>query len=324
MFQTTITQPFEFLKTGQQLHRSLPNGESFNMFHHVKSYFAGCSALNIGAVLKTMVRFSTFEKACEMMKDPEYPDMPITGMRLIAAGSITGFMESILIIPFESVKTRMIENAIIISERYQDGVEKSGQGAKSSTSVLQTTEASGKDRPTFHPQTKDVNPRYTKFLYYEKHPSSNIFTTVQEMWQTRGVSAFFQGSVPTIFRQVGNTAVRFTVYTTLKQLISPSKPLNEYYAFLLGFVSSSAVVAVTQPLDVIKTRMQSKYTWSLYKNSLNCAYRSFVEEGMLSLWKGWLPRLFKVGLSGGVSFSMYQYVDNLMLSMEYQRSLGHD
>lgn len=322
VFQTTISHPFEFLKTGQQLHRSLPNVESFNMFHHVKSYFAGCSALNIGILLKTSTRFTTFDKACEMLKNPENPEAPISGLRLIAAGSITGFMESLLIIPFENIKTRMIENAVILSNRFQEEqqTKRLEQQPKSGVQKNATQE-----RPTFHkPSKSNLNPRYEKFLYYEKHPSSNIFSTVKEMMQTRGFASFFQGSMPTIFRQMGNSVVRFTTYTALKQMISPDKPLKEYYAFGIGVFSSCAVVALTQPIDVVKTRMQSKYTWSLYKNSLNCVYRTFIEEGLASLWKGWVPRLFKVGLSGGVSFGMYQYVDNLMLSIEHQRSLSHD
>lgn len=300
------------------------------MFHHVKSYFAGCSALNIGILLKTTTRFATFEKACELMKNPENPEAPIGGMRLLAAGSITGFMESMLIIPFESIKTRMIENAVILSNRYQEDAEIEKQNKaksldKTKSPSLKGTELKQTARPTLHKQVnKNVNPRYEKFLYYEKHPSTNIVTTVREMMQTRGFSSFFQGSMPTIFRQVGNGAIRFTTYTTLKQMISPNKPLKEYYAFGIGLFSSCAVVGMTQPIDVIKTRMQSKYTSSLYKNSLNCAYRTFIEEGITSFWKGWVPRLFKVGLSGGVSFGVYQYVENLMLSMQYQRSLGHD
>lgn len=324
VFQTTLSHPFEFLKTGQQLHRSLPNAEAFNMFHHVKSYFAGCSALNIGILLKTATRFATFDKACQLLKDPENPEAPVSGLRLIAAGSITGFMESMLIIPFENIKTRMIENALILSNGYQEEVETGGKDKPRSKSV-NNMETKEQIRPKLYKQVKkEINPRYEKFLYYEKHPSTNIFTTVREMVQTRGFTTFFQGSMPTIFRQVGNSAVRFTTYTTLKQMISPNKPLSEYYAFGIGVFSSCAVVALTQPIDVVKTRMQSKYTWSLYRNSLNCVYRTFIEEGLTSLWKGWVPRLFKVGLSGGVSFGVYQYVDNLMLSMQYERSLGHD
>ncbi|SCU82926.1 LAFA_0D00826g1_1 [Lachancea sp. 'fantastica'] len=307
VFQTTVSYPFEFLKTGLQLHRSLPGMPPFQMMHQIKTYFAGCAALNVGTLLKTATRFTTFESACELLRDKENTSQPISGPRLLAAGVITGFMESILVIPFENIKTTMIENAL------------RSQPAEIPSKTAKDT------RPTFHAAKQpSLHPRQKWFLHYESHPSTHFFSTIQEIYRTRGIRGFAQGSVCTIIRQTSNSAVRFTTYTALKQLISPTKPLNEYYAFALGVASSCAVVAVTQPIDVVKTRMQSKYAWRHYKNSLNCAYRTFVEEGITKLWKGWAPRLVKVGLSGGVSFGVFQYVENLMNSMDKAASMGHN
>ncbi|SCU95506.1 LADA_0G15984g1_1 [Lachancea dasiensis] len=306
VFQTTVSYPFEFLKTGLQLHRALPGAPPFEMMHQVKTYFAGCAALNVGTLLKTATRFTTFDSACQLLRDPESGSSMLSGPRLLAAGVITGFMESLLVIPFENIKTTMVENAL---RSQNPGLEKS------------TSEA----RPRFHAsKPAKLHSRQKWFLHYESHPSSNFFTTIQEMYRTRGVRGFGQAAVCTIIRQTSNSAVRFTTYTSLKQLISPNKPLNEYYAFALGLVSSCAVVAVTQPIDVIKTRMQSKYSYFNYKNSLNCAYRIFVEEGVPMFWKGWAPRLMKVGLSGGVSFGVFQYVENLMNSVAKPKSMDHD
>lgn len=72
----------------------------------------------------------------------------------------------------------------------------------------------------------------------------------------------------------------------MKLFLSPNSHLDEV-----------AVVALTQPIDMFKTRMQSKHACFTYKNSLNCAYRIFIEEGFSKLWKGWAARLLKVSLS---------------------------
>lgn len=312
VFQTTISYPFEFLKTGLQLHRSLPGTPSFNMMHPIKVYFAGCSALNVGALFKTASRFTTFDQACQLMKDPNLPaNATLSGPRLLMAGTITGFMESLWIIPFENLKVTMIENALIRSEELQNRHVK-----KPLTSTIDPPKP--EIRPTFHKSKLPVSPQESAFLHYEKYPSSHMFGTIKEIYLTRGLRGFFQGAMPTMFRQIGNSAVRFTTYTTLKQFVAPNRALNEYYAFGLGFISSCAVVALTQPIDVVKTRMQSKYTWRTYKNSINCAYRIFVEEGFTKFWKGWTPRLLKVGLSGGISFGIYQYVENLILLMKQE------
>ncbi|QLG74606.1 hypothetical protein HG535_0G04890 [Zygotorulaspora mrakii] len=307
IFQTSATYPFEFLKTGMQLRRALPAAPVFNMMHPIKLYFAGCSALNVGAVVKTSSRFVTFEKACRLMRDPSLPsNAALSGPRLLAAGTITGFMESMWIIPFENIKVTMIENALTVSSRLSGEPEAQKVANKANT------------RATFHNPKPKLSQAELTFMHYEKHPSVHFFPALKEIYSTRGLRGFFQGAMPTIFRQIGNSTVRFTTYTTLKNFISPSKPLNEFYAFGFGFLSSCSVVALTQPIDVVKTRMQSKYAWKSYKNSINCAYRIFVEEGFTHLWKGWVPRLFKVGLSGGISFGVYQYVENLITVMEHK------
>ncbi|EDO15380.1 hypothetical protein Kpol_460p15 [Vanderwaltozyma polyspora DSM 70294] len=279
------------------------------MMHNLTTYFAGCSAVNIGVLLKTATRFTTFEYACNVLRDPNAPESsPISGTRLLLAGAITGFTESLLIIPFENIKTTMIENALLISEREQNKQQQQQQQQKPNEI---------KKRATFHNvETVKMHPREKAFYAYEKNPSTTLITTIREIYTTRGFRGYLKGTVPTIFRQVGNSVVRFTTYTALKQLISPSGKLDQYTAFGLGFVSSCAVVLVTQPIDVIKTRMQSKYAWKYYKNSLNCAYRIFVEEGFPKFWKGWAPRMFKVGLSGGISFGVYQYVETLMNTIQ--------
>ena len=62
----------------------------------------------------------------------------------------------------------------------------------------------------------------------------------------------------------------------------------------------------TQPLDTIKTRMQSIESKKNYKNSFACAASIFKNEGILTFWSGALPRLARLVLSGGIVFTMYE------------------
>ena len=65
---------------------------------------------------------------------------------------------------------------------------------------------------------------------------------------------------------------------------------------------------MTQPLDVIKTRMQSLEARKEYKNSFACAARIFRDEGVLTFWSGAVPRLARLILSGGIVFTMCVYL----------------
>ena len=108
-----------------------------------------------------------------------------------------------------------------------------------------------------------------------------------------------------MMRQGANSAVRFTTYTTLKQLVqsrqSPSAsgaaPLSAGTTFALGAAAGLVTVYTTMPLDVIKTRMQSLGARGEYRSSFHCAYRIFTEEGVRRFWTGTTPRLARLVVS---------------------------
>ncbi|CAI7593485.1 hypothetical protein N7527_004574 [Penicillium freii] len=146
---------------------------------------------------------------------------------------------------------------------------------------------------------KSANPRMRGFL----HGSKLIF-------KERGVRGFFQGFVPTTARQAANSATRFTAYTTLKQFAegytAPGEKLGTAATFGIGGIAGLITVYVTQPLDTVKTRMQSLEASKHYKNSIVCATRIVKDEGVFTLWSGAMPRLARLIMSGGIVFTMYE------------------
>ncbi|KAI9797857.1 MAG: hypothetical protein M1833_005057 [Piccolia ochrophora] len=128
----------------------------------------------------------------------------------------------------------------------------------------------------------------------------------------RGIRGFFQGFVPTTARQAANSGTRFSTYTSLKQLaqgyVAPGEKLGTVSTFGIGGVAGFITVYVTQPLDTIKTRMQSIEARKEYRNSFVCAARIFRDEGVLTFWSGALPRLARLTMSGGITFTMYEKV----------------
>ena len=144
---------------------------------------------------------------------------------------------------------------------------------------------------------KRATPRMRGFL----HGSALIM-------REQGVRGFFKGIVPTTARQAANSAVRFSSYTSLKQLaqsyVAPGEKLGTISTFGIGGMAGIITVYATMPIDTVKTRMQSIESRSQYKNSFNCAARIFREEGVFALWSGAVPRLARLVLSGGIVFTM--------------------
>lgn len=256
---------------------------------HARQFFIGLSPLVTEAIVKTVVRFSAFDWACDVLRDPEQnPGSPLRGARLLTAGAIAGFAESICIVPFENIKTCMIEGYLV------------SLGAKLPRNEMRrSADTPLSRRPTIH--------RVQKEYKITNLPATGI---IKDIYKQRGFRGFWQGTMPTLLRQVGNSTVRFTSFTAFRQMVPAHLRENEYVASGLGIVSSGAIVVLTQPLDVIKTRQQSQIGKLQYKNSINCAYRIFIQEGVRTFWAGSAPRFFKVALSGSITFGVYQYIQN--------------
>ncbi|KAI3400371.1 hypothetical protein diail_3388 [Diaporthe ilicicola] len=146
---------------------------------------------------------------------------------------------------------------------------------------------------------KRANPRMRGFLH-----------AVPIIARERGIAGFFAGFVPTTARQAANSAVRFGSYNFLKQAAqsyaAPGEKLSTPATFGIGAMAGLVTVLVTQPLDTVKTRMQSLEARRDYGNSLRCVGMIFRHEGVLTFWSGVLPRLARLVMSGAIVFTMYE------------------
>lgn len=130
------------------------------------------------------------------------------------------------------------------------------------------------------------------------------------IYAERGVAGFFAGFVPTTARQAANSAVRFGSYNFFKQAaqsyVTPGEKLSTPATFGIGAMAGLVTVLVTQPLDTVKTRMQSLEARQLYGSTLRCAGLIWREEGLLTFWSGVGPRLARLVMSGAIVFTMYE------------------
>lgn len=82
--------------------------------------------------------------------------------------------------------------------------------------------------------------------------------------------------------------------------------------FGIGALAGLITVYATQPIDTVKTRMQSIEARELYRSTWACAVVIAKKEGVLTFWSGALPRLARLMMSGGIVFTMYEKSIDLM------------
>ncbi|VEU20840.1 DEKNAAC101778 [Brettanomyces naardenensis] len=306
-FQTVATYPFEYLKTSAQIQNSILMSKPPATTMSFRPMYTGCTALAIGNALKASTRMFLFNSFSDFMATE---NGTTTAPRVVVAGMMTGFVETLWVIPFENIKTRMIENNL-----YKEGMRMAvpkvvAESKLSSSPQLKTTKRPGNSPEAIFavPKTKAISESRLKAIeYYSKHPSTKFSTIIKEIYHTQGLSGFKQGSLITIFRQCMNSMVWFSAYSSLQQVIDPNRDsISELELLGMGFASSCAVVATTQPIDLIKTRMQSKNYRLFYRDAMTCVFKVFMEEGLRKFWSGWFPRLVKVSCSSSVTLVTYE------------------
>lgn len=112
-------------------------------------------------------------------------------------------------------------------------------------------------------------------------------------------------------RQGANSAVRFGVYSSLndvvKSRLAPGTPVPAAYTFGIGAIAGIITVYTTMPLDVVKTKMQALNAKQLYGGVVDCAWKVFKNEGVLSFWKGATPRLARLTVRNKYSRACLPY-----------------
>jgi len=138
----------------------------------------------------------------------------------------------------------------------------------------------------------------------------------------RGIRGIYQGLTPTMMRQAANSAIRFWSYSSIKlgaeARLNPGEKIGTFSTFGIGAMAGLITVYTTMPLDVLKTRMQSIQAKQLYRNTLDCAYKIWSQEGILAFWAGTTPRLGRLILSGGIVFTVYEKMMDLFETFDPQ------
>lgn len=151
-----------------------------------------------------------------------------------------------------------------------------------------------------------------------KENRKGLFDTAKEVVDGEdGVFGLWRGLKASLVLVV-NPAITYGAYERLKDSLFPGKTsLRPWEAFLLGAISKALATIVTQPLIVAKVGLQSRPPAA--RNGK--PFKSFVEvmqfiienEGVLSLFKGIGPQIFKGLLVQGILMMTKERVELMFI-----------
>lgn len=343
-----LTFPLDFLKVNQQLsnYRALAKHNVNQSLSSISHIMTGSSALVLGAILKNFARVSSYNWASNFMAIENLGDNRKTSApRVVIAGAMSGFIETLFIVPFERIKITMIQNSLLVAEKKGNPLpalditgSRLDNTAKSlifekqylSPHAYFTSEVvhqlkTGKIYSKFSHHSihqhhaKKISKRDALKVQYNANPAMTLLKTVKQMFELEGIHAFTAGTMITFARQIGTSAAWFSTYSATRQFIDPHGSMKEpsWFSLSIGgtqqaflyIISAVAAVAVTQPLDVVKSHIQLKNGRLLYHDSLSTAYRLVARKGFMLLYAGAFPRGFVIATHGCITALLYNYFE---------------
>jgi len=136
----------------------------------------------------------------------------------------------------------------------------------------------------------------------------------KQLFQAEGFRGLYAGAEPQLWRNAVWNGIYFGIIGTVRQMMpvpkGASKGQKMGTEFITGAVGGGIATTFNTPFDVVKSRMQNqlpgqvrKYNWSM--PSLATIYR---EEGFRALFKGYGPRMVRLGPGGGIMLVAFEKV----------------
>lgn len=122
----------------------------------------------------------------------------------------------------------------------------------------------------------------------------NIFHGLGQMTRDEGMGSLLKGWFPNCTRGAAQTVGQLVSYDILKRNLVEKTNLGDGLLTQLtaSFFAGLIAVTITNPIDVIKTRVMSGLgSRSVVGHVLN----SFRQEGLRWMVKGWLPSFMRIG-----------------------------
>eukprot|EP00004_Rigifila_ramosa_P016336 TRINITY_DN3869_c0_g1_i1.p1 TRINITY_DN3869_c0_g1~~TRINITY_DN3869_c0_g1_i1.p1 ORF type:complete len:301 (-),score=49.99 TRINITY_DN3869_c0_g1_i1:29-931(-) len=146
-----------------------------------------------------------------------------------------------------------------------------------------------------------------------------VFHAFATIYRAEGFAGLYRGVGPTVQRATILTATQLPVYDHSKHLMLSRnwvKHDDTWAHFLASMTTGLVVASTTSPVDVVKTRIMAQppaasLEQRLYRSALHCAVSIVRTEGLLALYKGFVPNYLRIGPHTMVTFVVMEKLRSL-------------
>lgn len=152
----------------------------------------------------------------------------------------------------------------------------------------------------------------------ERRNYKSVVDAIGRMARTEGVRSLWRGSSLTVNRAMLVTASQLATYDQVKEGILSSGAMADGLGTHVSASFAAGIVAAvaSNPVDVVKTRVMNMKVGAgvkpAYDGALDCAVKTVRAEGLMSLYKGFIPTVSRQGPFTVVLFVTLEQVRMLL------------
>ncbi|XP_035208620.1 kidney mitochondrial carrier protein 1-like [Stegodyphus dumicola] len=156
------------------------------------------------------------------------------------------------------------------------------------------------------------------------YSQKGMFRCFLDIYCTEGVKGLWRGVCPTAQRAAVCAGVELPVYDITKKNLILSGTMDDSVLnhFVSSFTAGLAGAIASTPIDVVRTRLMNQKRLRtavvgaapvqvIYTGSFHCAVHTIQTEGILALYKGFVPTWVRLGPWNIIFFIIYEQMKRL-------------
>lgn len=145
-------------------------------------------------------------------------------------------------------------------------------------------------------------------------PYQSCYDCVRTVYRTEGLRAFYRSYTTQLTMNVPFQSIHFMMYEFMQDIMNTDRQYNPYAHMISGAIAGAFAAAVTTPLDVCKTLLNTQELKVLTRtqrthvngliSALQCVYRC---RGFRGYFQGLRPRVLFQIPSTAIAWSVYEF-----------------
>lgn len=131
-----------------------------------------------------------------------------------------------------------------------------------------------------------------------------LFHGIYTIASEQGFWGIYRGPLATVLKQSSNQAIRFVVFADTQKRLQKYSDKKMVVDFMSGVFAGFCSTMGNNPVDVVKTKMQGQEAHK-YNGFVHCFQDVYKQGGLMGYYAGVGPRLFRVCLDVGLTFTIF-------------------